>query len=287
MTHAPPTWDLRLAHAPELLGMATASHGSERSPESLALYGWCIHFYKHAGSLLLGDALLEVNAGSVSIVPPGVAHEYRHSGRAEQLYGHFTLRSQAGEAMPILALQDLGSDFTALCERFEHAVHVFRSRPAQAEARLWDVLWELSERTTRKELRQSRRHIALDRACRVIQSRISEPLSLADLATPAGVSPAHLTRLFRAELGLTATDYLRRCRLERALHLLTRTEVAIKEIACEVGIPDLHAFNKAVRRGYGLPPRELRARGSAPSALTLRTQPPIPLEGEPPATRSA
>jgi AraC family transcriptional regulator len=261
--------------------MATTCHDSERNTENYVVHSYCIHFYKHEATLTIGDARLEITPGSVGIIPPGVTHEYQPRGRFEHLYAHFTLREQAGDTVPVLALQDLGSDFASFVERFEHAVHVFRSRPAQAEARVWDILWELSERTTRKELRQSRRHVALDRACRVIQTRLSEPLALADLAGPAGVSPAHLTRLFRAELGLTATDYLRRCRLERALHLLTRSEVPIKEVACEVGIPDLHAFNKVVRRGYGLSPRELRARGGAPAGLTLRTQaPPAPAPSE-------
>jgi AraC-like DNA-binding protein len=231
----------------------------------------------------MGDNRLEITPGSVGIIAPGVSHEYQYRGRSEHLYAHFNLRAATGDTMPIAALQDMGSEFTPLCERFEHAINVFQTRPAQAEARVWDVLWELSERTARSAQRQTRRHAALDRACRVIQSRISDPLSLVDLATPAGVSPAHLTRLFRAEMGLTATDYLRRCRLERALHLLTRSEVPIKEIACEVGIPDLHAFNKAIRRGYGLSPRELPARGAAPHGLTLRTEtagsrPPPPLD---------
>ena len=274
MSHAIPTWDLRLSRAPELQCIASACHGSERSSDRYLVHGWCVHFYKYDATLIIGDTRLEITPGSVGIIPPGARHEYHYRGRSEHMYAHFTLRAQTGESVPISALQDLGQDFTPLAERFEHAVHIFRTRPQQAEARLWDVLWELSERTTRKELRQNRRHAALDSACRVIQSRISEPLSLSDLAAPAGVSPAHLTRLFRAELGLTATDYLRRCRLERALHLLTRSEVAIKEVACEVGIPDLHAFNKAVRRGYGLSPRELRARGAAPVGLTLRTTPP-------------
>jgi len=280
MSHAVPTWDLRLSHAPELLCMAAARHGSERSSDHYVVQGWCIHFYKYEATLIVGDNQLEITPGSVGIIPPGVSHEYHYRGRSEHLYAHFTLRASTGDVMPIAALQDLGSEFTPLCERFEHAIHVFRSRPAQAEARVWDVLWDLSERTTRSEQRQTRRHVALERACRVIQARISEPLSLADLATPAGVSPAHLTRLFRAEMGLTATDYLRRCRLERALHLLTRSDVPIKEVACEVGIPDLHAFNKAIRRGYSLSPRELRARGSAPNGRTLRSEAPGPLAVE-------
>jgi len=290
MLHAVPSWDLRLSHAPELLCVASARNGSERSSEQVVVQSWCIHFYKYEATLLLGDSQLEITPGSVGLIPPGVNHEYHYRGRSEHLYAHFNLRSTGGDATPIAALQDLGSDFTPLCERFEHAIHVFRNRPAQAEARVWDVLWELSERTTRNEQRQTRRHVALDRACRVIQARISEPLSLADLAAPAGVSPAHLTRLFRAEMGLTATDYLRRCRLERALHLLTRSDVPIKEVACEVGIPDLHAFNKAIRRGYSLSPRELRARGAAPNGLTLRSEAPTPAPlavTDPPIIQSA
>jgi AraC-like DNA-binding protein len=269
--------------------MAAARHGSERSSDHYVVQSWCIHFYKYEATLIVGDNQLEITPGTVGIIPPGVSHEYHYRGRSEHLYAHFNLRSGAGDTMPIAALQDLGNEFTPLCERFEHAIHVFRSRPAQAEARVWDVLWDLSERTTRSEQRQTRRHAALERACRVVHARISEPLSLADLATPAGVSPAHLTRLFRAEMGVTATDYLRRCRLERALHLLTRSDVPIKEVACEVGIPDLHAFNKAIRRGYSLSPRELRARGSAPNGLTLRSEAPgsVVNEAEAPVIQSA
>jgi AraC-like DNA-binding protein len=287
MSHAVPTWDLRLSSAPELLCVAAAPHGNEASLELDLVRGGHLYFYKHEATLVLPECQLDVTPGSVSVIPPGVSHQHRYSGRPAHLYAHFVPRAQTGEPMPMLALQDLGPDFTPLCERFEHAAQVFQSRPAQAEARLWDVLWELSERTTRKELRQSRRHVALDRACRVIQSRLGEQLSLSDLATPAGVSPAHLTRLFRAEMGLTATDFLRRCRLERALHLLTRSDVPIKEIACEVGIPDLHAFNKAIRRGFGISPRELRAKGVAPTGMALRTDPPTVAPLVTPATQSA
>ena len=288
MSHAVPTWDLRLSSAPELLCVAAAPNGNEASMDHDLVRGGHLYFYKHEATLVLGDSQLEVTPGSVSVIPPGVSHQHRYRDRAAYLYAHFVPRAQTGDPMPILALQDLGPDFTSLCERFEHAVQVFGARPAQAEARLWDVLWELSERTAQREQRQSRRHVALDRACRVIQARLADQLSLSDLATPAGVSPAHLTRLFRAEMGLTATDYLRRCRLERALHLLTRSEVAIKQIACEVGIPDLHAFNKAIRRGFGISPRELRSRGHAPSGLSLKSDPPSAVAAsEPPATQSA
>lgn len=261
MSQAPLGWDVQLSRAPQLVDIGTTRHGVDRTCERYALDVWSIHFYKYDATLIVGNTRLHITPGCVGLVPPGVAHEYELRGRSDHLYAHFVVREASESPVRILALQDLGRAFGASAERFEHALHVFRARPVQAEARLWDLLWELSERSTRRQPRRSRRHDALDSACRVIHARLSEPLSLSDLAAPAGVSPAHLTRLFRAELGVTATDYLRRCRLERALHLLTRSEVPVKEVACEVGIPDLHAFNKVIRRGFGLSPRELRSRG--------------------------
>ena len=270
MSQIVPRWDLRLSSAPQLHDIRITRDGSQREAAEPVTPSYELHFYKCEGTLLLDGARFEIAPGSVSLVPSELTHERVYQGRAEHLSARFSLRGDAESPTSIAALQDLGQDFMALAERFEHAARVFPAQPAQAEARLWDVLWELAERTAREEAREHRRHAALIQACRVIQSRISEPLSLSALAAPSGVSPAHLTRLFRAELGLTATEYLRQCRLERALRLLTRSAVPIKEVACEVGIPDLHAFNKAVRRGYGLSPRELRARGAAPQGLSLR-----------------
>jgi len=46
--------------------------------------------------------------------------------------------------------------------------------------------------------------------------------------------------------------------MERALHLLKHTTMAVKTIAAEVGLPDLHFFNKTIRAATGLGPREYR-----------------------------
>jgi AraC family transcriptional regulator len=245
-------WDLPLGGAPELLAIGSATSSLRGKTTSYELW-----LFRHDAAVAVARQTWQVVPGSVVLLAPGVDYQVQ---RAPQLVARFALRV-SGETSRVLAHHDLGRSCNAFVERFEQAQHAFSARPAQAAARLWDILWELAERSSRSEPRQGRRHSALDSACRVIHSRLSERLSLSDLATPAGVSPAHLTRLFRAELGLTATDYLRRCRLERALHLLTRSEVPVKEVACEVGIPDLHAFNKIVRRGYGVSPRELRLRG--------------------------
>jgi transcriptional regulator GlxA family with amidase domain len=138
------------------------------------------------------------------------------------------------------------------------AVSCHSMQPARAEARLWDILWQLAERTRSVPTSNARTHPAVETVSRIIQRRLGKPLSVGELAEEAGVSQNHLTRLFRASFKKTVVGYIRQQRIVRAHHLLTQTTLPIKAIAAEVGIPDLHFFNKAVRGSLGHSPREVR-----------------------------
>jgi transcriptional regulator GlxA family with amidase domain len=81
---------------------------------------------------------------------------------------------------------------------------------------------------------------------------------VASLAQQLDISHNHLTRLFQAEAKTSVVGYIRQRRMERAQHLLTQTTLPIKVIATQVGMRDLHAFNKTVRREFGVSPRSLR-----------------------------
>ena len=50
-------------------------------------------------------------------------------------------------------------------------------------------------------------------ACRLIESRTDEPLTLADLGEALGLSPAHLQRLFKRVTGISPRQYADACRL--------------------------------------------------------------------------
>ena len=101
-------------------------------------------------------------------------------------------------------------------------------------------------------------HPAVSTAIAYIESRLATPLTVPDVARVAGVSHNHLTRLFRAAIGDTVVGYIRSRRLDRAQHLLRASTLSVSAVAASVGIPDLHAFNKACRREFGASPRALR-----------------------------
>lgn len=56
---------------------------------------------------------------------------------------------------------------------------------------------------------------AIRRTCRYIETNLETPLTLAALGEYAGISPAHLQRLFKRVTGITPREYADACRLGR------------------------------------------------------------------------
>jgi AraC-like DNA-binding protein len=65
-----------------------------------------------------------------------------------------------------------------------------------------------------------RREQNLGRALDFIRSHFAEPLSLAQVASVAGFAPAHFSRLFKRDQGITFELHLQQVRLERAKQML-------------------------------------------------------------------
>lgn len=84
--------------------------------------------------------------------------------------------------------------------------------------------------------------------------------SLTELATLAGVHPAHLARVFHRASGCTIGDYLRRLRIHRACEALANSRRPIATIALDAGFADQSHFSRVFRRIMGETPRAWRQR---------------------------
>lgn len=73
------------------------------------------------------------------------------------------------------------------------------------------------------------------RCLELIQARLSEDISLDELAAEARLSPFHFARMFKQSMGVPPRVYLTRLRVERACELLETTDLPVTEIAFEVG----------------------------------------------------
>jgi AraC-like DNA-binding protein len=97
------------------------------------------------------------------------------------------------------------------------------------------------------------------RAKDLADSRYFEPLTVADLARAAGLSPAHFSREFRRAFGESPHSYLLTRRLERAAALLRNTDRPVTEICFAVGWSSVGSFTASFRRIYGATPSAYRS----------------------------
>ena len=80
-----------------------------------------------------------------------------------------------------------------------------------------------------------------------------EDISLEQLARMVYLSPFHLSRLFREQVGLPPHSYLNHIRVNRAKTLLNNG-LAPAEVASAVGFGDQSHLNKIFKRIVGVPP---------------------------------
>ncbi len=88
-----------------------------------------------------------------------------------------------------------------------------------------------------------------------IDTHLDQGLTLAELAVIAQLSPNYFTRLFKQSTGLTPHQYVIHQRVERAKRLLLKGEIAIAEIALEVGFAHQSHLNRHFKQWVGVTPK--------------------------------
>lgn len=94
---------------------------------------------------------------------------------------------------------------------------------------------------------------------RFLHARYAEPLTLAQIAAAASVSPRECTRCFRRVTGSSPIACLIAYRISVAAALLESSDAPITEIALRTGFNNPSYFTRTFVRQMGMPPREFRA----------------------------
>ncbi len=220
---------------------------------------WYVHLYSYRAELTIQGQVFPIEAGYAGLIPPTNDVTCRYEGRSSHLHAHFIPREGAGAAVEIPVMQDLGTRFLRISDRFSEAIRFFRTQPERAEARLLDILWELAQPPAEEtDERLAAAPTVVREACHLIDQHLYLRLTVPFVAAPFDLSPDYLTQLFRQHLGTTVVAYIRQRRVLRAQHLLLHSWLPIKAIAQQVGIPDQHLFNKTIRRELGAAPSKIR-----------------------------
>jgi AraC family transcriptional regulator len=107
----------------------------------------------------------------------------------------------------------------------------------------------------------------LKRAIEYIDANLSEPISLADIASAAGLSRMHFAAQFRVTTGLRPHEFLLQKRIERAQTLLLTTRMPLVEIALDAGFKTQAHFTTVFARLVGETPNVWRQRSYKASEI--------------------
>ena len=100
----------------------------------------------------------------------------------------------------------------------------------------------------------------LRRAIERLRSDSDTDVSLAALASDAGLSRFHFCRAFKESTGLSPHAWLRQYRLEHAMNMLRDTEASVVSVAAALGYGSQTAFAAAFRKLTGETPSDWRRR---------------------------
>lgn len=215
----------------------------------------------------------KIGAGSLVVLPPGVAHRYGADAHEPWTlwWAHFT-----GAALPaMLDHLGLGERRVAAIGLHPAAIAEFRALLAvrqtgfapdayvHAASQLRTLLTFFALKVPRAgEIRAAAPDI--ERITAWMRAHVERPVELAELAQATSeLSVFHFARRFRAATGMAPIQYFIHLRMEHACRLLDMSDAPVHVIARQLGYDDPYYFSRLFRKVIGVAPSDYRklARG--------------------------
>jgi AraC family transcriptional regulator len=91
-----------------------------------------------------------------------------------------------------------------------------------------------------------------------ININLDRDLSLVRIAREINISPTYFASLFKCTTGISPHQYVIRQRVERAKLMLAKTDLAIANIALQVGFSSQSHLTQQFKRFTGMTPKQVR-----------------------------
>lgn len=210
-----------------------------------------------------GENTIMVRAGQVMAINPQQVHACGMDGPCS--YVMFSVRPDAlcrvldelgmqVEAMP--RLEDMVINDPYLYSRIIRLSEITlrHGDPLETQALFLDIMARLlSEHAGLEPPVMADDPKAVSKVRAYLNAHFTEHISLEQLASVAGLSPFHLSRIFTARTGLPPHEYQTARRIRRAKRLLEAGE-PMAQVAVECGFSDQSHLNRAFKRIMGMTP---------------------------------
>lgn len=245
-----------------------------------------------------GEAQLTIDAqtyalkrGQFSLIQPGVVHQLESESPVTVMALHFELFASEGkERLPMIMPTDrdthpeldlLQRDLTTFADiavpvvfessRQEWMVDVFlqaieswnrQHALAKLQAHVFaaEIILQVLNEYTSQDSPEHKGAISLNWVPAYMQYRLSESLSVEEMARKAFMSRSYFSMIFRNQFGMGPHQYLLKLRLDYATELLRGTSMSLQNIADSCGFSSVHHFSKMYKLRFGCPPSHVRSK---------------------------
>jgi AraC-like DNA-binding protein len=193
---------------------------------------------------------LEGNAGAESVVVQIDA------AKAAKCFAHLMECFRRAETLQLAADEVVDSLARALTLAKATAAGALMEQH-MAEAILTRVA-DISKATAVESRATGLAHWRLRRVVEMVDERLGDEISLADMAKAAGLSAMHFAGLFRVATGMRPCHYLQAQRVQRAKHLMRNSNVPLYDVALSTGFRTQAHFTTVFKRHEQVTPHRWR-----------------------------
>lgn len=211
------------------------------------------------GSYSIKDQTYSLKAGQGFIIPPGVSSFYQADQHfpwtylwmgigGEKVQEYFQQMGIGGEHFSFHVQSPY--DFKALifeCFAYDDDTLV---NELNLQKKAYDFLQLLAKSISPYQYITSSQKMNpyVQKALQIINQEGGQGLSITNLAKRLAVHPSYLSRLFKANLGLSTKDYIYQIRINMASDLLVTTSYSIEKISQLTGFSSIQNFSKAFKK---------------------------------------
>lgn len=242
-----------------------------------------------SAELTIDENTYLLKSGQFSFIQPGIVHQIESASPLTILALHFALLPSVGEerppmlvpvergSYPVLAnmqpnlaiFADIAVPVVFNSSRNEWMVDVFQQiiehwnrknaiDLLQAHVYAASIILDLLKEYTSQDSSEHKSAASLNWVPAYMQYRLSEPLSVEEMARKAYMSRSYFSLLFRNQFGMAPHQYLLKLRLEYATDLLRSTSMPLQNISDSCGFSSVHHFSKMYKLRFGYPPSHQR-----------------------------
>lgn len=226
------------------------------------------------GTRLVGDSVTDYSPGNLTLIGPELPHTYvstlsdsRHVAVVVQFRRSFLGEGVFDAPMfaGVSAMLDASSRGLSFTADDAQVARLESGRPDEQTVALLGLLVHLAaapatvlaseQDTPALNLATARR---IEAMVALMHQDFAAPLTLADIAAAAHLTPSSASRLFSRSTGSNISVYLSVVRVNAACRLLRDTDLPIATIAVESGFSNLSNFNRRFRAVKQTSPRDYR-----------------------------